>query len=135
MERNSGTSSTWGSPESQRDLLRNAHLQAMVQDFISDPSSANTVKPILTSSRDGPVSYEPPDPTSPDGHRYMLMLYEQPSWWSIPLPMLEYVTERSNFDLEQFTKATRLSTPTFTTWMVVQARQVREESERMEFKK
>jgi hypothetical protein len=91
----------------------------MIQDYTIDTSDSDNGSPILKSPATGPATYQGPDPKAPDGHRYMIMLFQQPEGWSLPMSLQNAVNTRTNFDLRAFITGAGLDVPVYSNWMII----------------
>jgi hypothetical protein len=91
----------------------------MIQDFQVNTQVSDNGSPSVSSQSTGPASYLPPSPTAPDGHRYMIMLFEQPQGWKLPASLQQAVSQRKDFDVRKFMSETGFAVPVYSNWMII----------------
>ncbi|KAF2673266.1 hypothetical protein BT63DRAFT_152008 [Microthyrium microscopicum] len=94
------------------------HLMSMVQDFSFTTSLLGaTGGTYLAQGNNGPVPYIIPNPIG--GHRYLMLLLDQPTGWSVPPAVQSLMDSRSEFDIRAFVNQSGLGVPRYGSWFVV----------------
>lgn len=94
---------------------KNTYLHAMIQDYqlTGGNSGFGNGASLLQTGTNGPVQWQAPNPQG-QTHRYMMMLFDQPSGFVVPSGLQQQVQNRQNFDLRDFMQQAnlvRLKTP------------------------
>src|ERR1700712_3276714 len=63
-------------------------LQALIQDYTFSGQQQGDGGTLLQQSSNGPANYVGPQPNSNTGHRYMMLLFDQPQNFQMP-PQLQ----------------------------------------------
>ncbi|QDS76292.1 hypothetical protein FKW77_002007 [Venturia effusa] len=99
---------------------RNTYLHAMIQDYQLTGGNAGfgNGASLLQTGTNGPVQWQAPMPQG-QTHRYMMMLFDQPTGFTVPSGLQQQVQNRQNFDLRDFMQQANLPLPRFGNWFVV----------------
>lgn len=84
-------------------------------------TAANTTV-LLASADSDPTSYigpSPPAESPPHGHRYVQLLFQQPTGFNVPVSRAAAVSGRLEFDLQNFVSAAGLGMPVVADFFVV----------------
>jgi hypothetical protein len=98
---------------------QDTYLQAMIQGFQINTQTNDNGSPSIVSQSTGPAPYIAPSPDAADGHRYTIMLFEQPQGWTLPASLQQAVSQRKDFDIRKFMAATGFTVPVYGNWMII----------------
>ncbi|KAE9977685.1 hypothetical protein BLS_001209 [Venturia inaequalis] len=99
---------------------RDTYLHAMIQDYQltgGNPKFGNGAS-LLQTGTNGPLKWQAPN-VQGQTHRYMMMLFDQPSGFVVPSGLQQKVQNRQNFDLRDFMLQANLPLPRYGTWFII----------------
>lgn len=100
-------------PPANGTTKRRVLLHAMETGFRPTQQRASGAASILTTTETGPASYLPPGPPATDtmAHRYVQLLFEQPTSLKVRASDFANTQARINFDVEKFMAANNVKAP------------------------
>jgi phosphatidylethanolamine-binding protein len=93
----------------------------MIPGFKSSGTTKNTTH-VLSSTDTPAASYMGPGPpaeTPPHPHKYVELLFPQPTSFAVPSSMKSIVSSRVSFDINKFITAASLDAPLRANWFTV----------------
>ncbi|KAF2269313.1 PEBP-like protein [Lojkania enalia] len=100
-------------PPMGNSTSRNTLLHAMITDFKATSQTLTDSSVLLTSQQIGPAAYIGPAPPETDtvAHRYVELLFQQPSTLQVSADDFQEVSDRIGFDVSSFMEENGLSEP------------------------
>jgi phosphatidylethanolamine-binding protein (PEBP) family uncharacterized protein len=111
-------------PPEQGKTARRVLLHAMNTGFKATQQKISGSATILASKEKGPAMYLPPGPPATDtqAHRYVQLLFKEPSQLSVKAADFANTTGRFNFDINAFMKQNKLDMPIAGNFFMVDGR-------------
>ena len=111
-------------PPAADSTQRRVLLHCMNTGFKATKQEIGGAATILSSSEKGPASYISPRPPAVDtkAHRYVELLFKQPSNFSVSASTFADMSARINFDTEAFMSKNGLSAPVAANFFLVDGR-------------
>lgn len=100
-------------PARGTNVSRTTLLHAMVQNFKATTQKVTNNSDLLSSSSKGPATYISPSPPATDtkAHRYVQLLFTQPTDFDIQATEFSNTTARLGFDINAFMQSEGLNAP------------------------
>lgn len=111
-------------PPQQGGTNRRVLLHAMNTGFKATQQKLNGAGTLLASTQKGPAAYLPPGPPATDtvAHRYVQLLFKEPSALNVKASDFANSTGRFNFDIETFMTEHKLGAPVAGNFFMVDGR-------------